>query len=73
MSMKALRNVRNSIVSSLRRCSSWRGAQRGVTGSSRAHSLEAPGEGRHHHVGPVGLEGVDRRVQGAHPALQLGD
>ena len=31
------KKVRNSMVSRRRRCSSWRSAQRGLTGSNRAH------------------------------------
>ena len=48
-------------------------------GPARAHrqqqgapGLEAPGEGGHDHVGPVGDERVDRGVQGADAGLQLG-
>jgi hypothetical protein len=37
ISMKAARKVRRSMVGRRRRCSLWRSAQRGLTGSNRAH------------------------------------
>ncbi len=72
--MNARRKVRNSIVSSWWRCSSWRLAQRGETGKSRAHqALRLEARAGDDHVGPVGHERIDRGVQGADLALQLGD
>ncbi len=35
--------------------------------------LEAPGQRRHHHVGPVAHQVVHRHPQGLHAALELGD
>ena len=39
----------------------------------RDPGLEAPGQGRHHHIGPVGVQRVHRRVERPDAALQLRD
>ena len=37
----------------------------------RPPGLQVPGQGRHHHVGPVALQVVHRRTQRPHAAVQL--
>ena len=71
--MKAFRNVLNSIRNTrllflpllTRPRPDALGQEQGPPG------FQVPGQRRHHHVGPVAHQVVDRRVQGPHAALEL--
>ena len=74
MSISAARKVRNSMVSSRSRCCSCCLPSVGEIGSSSAHqAFSVQASDGHRHVGPVGVEGVDRRVQGSDAAFEVAD